>query len=330
MRLAPHAGRWLLTLVMTLGAVPAGAVDSAAAQQTALNAPDCRAIQPFYWEIGDGSGVLAGGGAPLDERTVMRDTAMLIASASKWWYGAYVVERRQGALTDADLRALRMLSGYHDLRYGRCLRLLATRRESETVAECLGEAGNDTYTAADVDRFFYNGGHFQQHAVHEMGLGDANNAELARRMNETLGGGLRLQYDSPQLAAGGISSVAEYSQFLRRLLNGQLRLGALLGAHAVCTQPGAACPGAVSTPVTSGEAWHYALAHWVEDDPRTGDGAFSSPGAFGFYPWIDAHRRFYGVVARHSLQPKAYLQSVNCGRQIRRAYLGDTPATTPP
>lgn len=329
MRFAPHAGHCMLALTILLGAVPAGAADNAtAAQQLALGAPACRAIQPFYWEIGDRDGLLAGGGAPLDERTVARDTAMPVASASKWWYGAYVVEQRQGALTDADLRALRMLSGYHDLRYGSCVRLIAARRERETVAECLSERGNDTYTAADLDRFFYNGGHFQQHAVHEMGLGAANNAELARRINETLG--LHIRYDSPQPAGGGIASASDYAIFLRRLLAGQLRLGTLLGAQAVCTQPGAACPSAVSTPVSNGEAWHYALAHWVEDDPRAGDGAYSSPGAFGFYPWIDAHRRFYGIVARHSLHPKAHLQSVECGQLIRKAYLSESPDTSHP
>ena len=30
-----------------------------------------------------------------------------------------------------------------------------------------------------------------------------------------------------------------------------------------------------------------------------GDGAFSSPGLFGFYPWIDAGKTYYGVLARY-------------------------------
>jgi len=48
------------------------------------------------------------------------------------------------------------------------------------------------------------------------------------------------------------------------------------------------------------------------------DGAYSSPGAFGFYPWIDRTKSYYGVVA-----PKmtGALNSVYCGRLIRKAWM---------
>ena len=37
----------------------------------------------------------------------------------------------------------------------------------------------------------------------------------------------------------------------------------------------------------------------MEDDPAVhGDGAFSSPGAFGFYPWIDSSKSYYGIISR--------------------------------
>jgi hypothetical protein len=65
------------------------------------------------------------------------------------------------------------------------------------------------------------------------------------------------------------------------------------------------------------ESWHYGLGHWIEDDPATGDGSFSSPGAFGFYPWISADRALYGVVARKSI---GSWRSVLCGRAIRKAW----------
>ena len=38
---------------------------------------------------------------------------------------------------------------------------------------------------------------------------------------------------------------------------------------------------------------HSALGHWVEED-----GAYSSPGLYGFYPWIDHAQAWYGVIAR--------------------------------
>ena len=125
------------------------------------------------------------------------------------------------------------------------------------------------------------------------------------------------------------STAESYAHFLRRILSGALALGHHLGERAVCTHPGD-CPTADLSPVP--EAWHYSYAHWVEDDPKTGDGAFSSPGAFGFYPWIDRSKRFYGIVARESLEGATgpaeqtpYWRSVECGRAIRRAFLEARP-----
>src|SRR5215831_21048931 len=59
-----------------------------AATQTAQNNSLCTAIQPFYWEIGDANSMRAGGTAGGTSPTSA--TPMLIASASKWIFGAYV------------------------------------------------------------------------------------------------------------------------------------------------------------------------------------------------------------------------------------------------
>ena len=69
-----------------------------------------------------------------------------------------------------------------------------------------------------------------------------------------------------------------------------------LGTHAVCAWIGPGCD-AVRSPALTVQ-WHYSISHWIEDDPATGDGAFSSPGAFGFYPWIEANKQYYGVISR--------------------------------
>jgi len=103
-----------------------------------------------------------------------------------------------------------------------------------------------------------------------------------------------------------------------------LKLGAQLAAASVCTNP-ATCPTAVYSPIpgSSGanESWHYGLAHWIEDDAVVGDGAFSSAGAFGFYPWIDATRTIYGVLARRGTAGNAGYNSAQCGRLIRKAWV---------
>jgi len=74
----------------------------------------------------------------------------------------------------------------------------------------------------------------------------------------------------------------------------------------------------VFTPSPPSENWHYSVGHWVEDASNASDGAFSSPGAFGFYPWIDKTKTYYGVIARST--PGGALESVYCGRQIRKAW----------
>jgi len=289
-----------------------------AAAYVANQDASCHAIQPFYWEIGDRHGMQAsatiGGGSPTAQ------TIMPIASASKWIFGSYVVEYRHGNLSATDLKALTMRSGYNHLNYGHCIRLLPIRQQSETVAECATTWSNDEFTPAQDGRFFYNGGHFQMLASNGLRLGDMDSAHLTAAIGQEIGTDMHFSYSSPQLAAGIETSAADYALFLRKILNQQLLIATLLGSHAVCTNP-ATCPTADYTPVPSMESWHYSIAHWVEDDPQLGDGAFSSPGAFGFYPWIDASKKYYGIIARHSMQPKAYYESVQCGRKIRSAWL---------
>ena len=98
----------------------------------------------------------------------------------------------------------------------------------------------------------------------------------------------------------------------------------------MCTNP-ATCAQALNAPVPPSESYHYSIGHWVEDDPVNGDGAFSSAGAFGFYPWIDASKSWYGIVARKDGSritdqdnPDAAghgFDSLQCGALIRAAWM---------
>lgn len=278
----------------------------AAASATAQNSAACMAIQPFYWEIGNGNDKLASGSVGGD--TYIDSTSMNIASASKWLYGAYVAERKGGALSEEDIKYLTFRSGYTSFLL--CL-------PDDTVEECAGRFSNGEYNPEDDGVFAYGGGHMQQHAV-LMGLGALDNASLAAELRSVLGSEIGMNYSQPQLAGGAVSTAADYARFLRKLLGGTLRLSVLLGSQAVCTNP-LTCPTARSTPVPPEESWHYSLGHWVEDDPLLGDGSFSSAGTFGFYPWIDAGRTTYGIVARMG-DVGTGTDSVNCGRLIRKAW----------
>lgn len=269
----------------------------------------CSDISPFYWELGRASGKVASGSVGAGYTA---DTSMPIASASKWLYGAYVLQRRSGSPTADDLRFLSFRSGYTSFAF--CL-------AGQTVDTCLAMASNGVYTSADDGSFAYGGGHMQKHAS-LLGLGAMNNAALAIELQSQLGTDVALTYAQPQPAGGGVATASVYALFLRKVLAGTLHMRTALGTHAVCTNPDTCPPGeALSTPIPSSESWHYSLGHWVEDDPAVGDGAFSSPGAFGFYPWIDATKTTYGVIAREENVAKAGYDSTLCGRLLRKAWV---------
>jgi len=286
-----------------------------AAKSTAETSHSCRAARPFYWEIGDAGKALAQGRVGM--RAPDADTLMPIASASKWLYAAYVAELRAGKLSSEDIEFLTLRSGY--TRFKRCL-------SSDTVSTCLQTLSNGVPDAATKGKFFYSGGHMQKHAE-LIGLGNMDNLALAAQLRKVLGTEAPVSYNQPQLAGGAVASAGAYADFLRKLLAGKLALSGMLGSHAVCTNP-ATCEQAASTPIPVRESWHYSLGHWVEDDPQSGDGAFSSAGLFGFYPWIDSSRTYYGIIARASLLEtilagagqRPALESVECGRLIRKAW----------
>lgn len=292
-----------------------------AATQTANNNSYCTAVAPFYWELGDQNAALASGS--VGGNTYTATTSMGIASASKWIFGAYVTQLRGGNLSAADIAALTMNSGYTNFDETSCVRLLQTVQDAETVNECFQSSNsnggiNSDYVAGNLGHFYYNGGHFQKLAL-SLGLGSANNAALQTAVQAQLGADFGLTYSTPQLAGGVNTSAANYAVFLRKILGNQLAMGNMLGQNAVCTNL-ASCPTAVYTPAPVGEQWNYSLGHWVESDPVKGDGAFSSAGAFGFYPWIDSSKTWYGVLARKAA-PGSGFESASCGRLIRKAWV---------
>jgi len=291
----------------TLAAVNGAGLD--AARKTAETAPTCKALGDFYWEIGDRLGVIINGSVG---RRYNAQTPMKIASASKWVWGAYAVERAGGVdqLTPLQIDQLEMRSGHTSFGFVAC-------PFAKTVASCLERGSNAHENPNDIGKFHYGGGHDQQMAV-DLGLGDNDSTQLTREVQRRLGGDLGLSYHRPNPAGGMQGTPDAYARFLRRILNGELKIADALGAKPVCTLP-SVCRDANYSPVP--EAWHYSLNHWVEDDPETGDGAYSSPGLEGFYPWISADKRLYGLVAREQLRRNAAIESVLCGREIRRAYI---------
>jgi hypothetical protein len=282
----------------------------AAASATAQTHPECARIGAFYWEIGDKDATLVSGS--FGGNAIRADTVMAIASASKWLYSSYWVQRQRGLLTADDVKFFNFRSGY--TKFSSCVGSL-------TVGSCLDIGTNGVFYPAAEGFFDYGGGHMQKHADLN-GLGSLTSSRLGTEIRSQLGSEIAISYGSPQLAGGASASAAEYAKVLRKIVGNQLVMRDMLGKFAVCVDP-ATCSQAISTPSPPGEQWHYSIGHWVEDDPRVGDGAFSSPGVFGFYPWIDASKRWYGIVAQESL--RGVYESINCGREIRKAWLGAAP-----
>lgn len=281
----------------------------AAATATAQSTSNaCSKARPFYWEIGNAAGKQTSGSVASGSTAAVKSSAPItIASASKWLYGAYVAQARAGVLTSTDRKYLSMTAGYVSL---------STCSGLTSVDACLATGSNGVYSSGYDGIFDYDGGHMEKHASLN-GLGALTTKALATEVKAKLGSDVALSYSQPLMAGGVVISTDAYALFLRKILGGKLQMASLLGTGTVCTNP-TTCSTAAYAPLPASESWHYSVAHWVEDDPKVGDGAFSSPGAFGFYPWIDATKTYYGVVAR--VATNGALGSVNCGRLIRSAW----------
>ncbi|GEN12882.1 hypothetical protein SAMN05443572_103612 [Myxococcus fulvus] len=286
-----------------------------AAFDTAHEALGCKSLGNFYWEIGTGTGPLYG----LSKGSgVTATTVMPIASASKWLYaGAYVESKGYANLTADEKKRLNFTSGYIDENTTLC------DVAGTNVSTCYGASFKDvTYRPLHNGRYFYNGGHMQKLALDDMPLRRGTGiASVMDWLNPLLGTTFP-ESDSDVAPAGGFSgSAAQYRVFLLKLLNNQTALATRLTVDAVPAGPGGT--GVSFTPWTAGEAY-YGLGHWIEGERVGGTWTVtghSSAGAFGFYPWVNAARTRYMVLARlRQLGSEEGEKSRACAQSIRTAY----------
>lgn len=204
-----------------------------------------------------------------------------------------------------------MQSGYTQFQVSTCI-----DNDFSTVEECANYGTNSVLVADHRDRFFYNNGHHQAWAMAN-GLGPLNGKDLADELNSYLDLGPDLSVDSLQLGGGLSLSAGSFADFLQGLLTQRYVLSSLLGSFKVCTW-GEQCPQAIYSPVELPD--EYSLGHWVESI----DGAYSSAGLFGFYPWIDEQQTHYGIISRFSVDFSDGIgygpgyTSMLCGQKIRK------------
>lgn len=303
----------------------------AAARNAAATDPLCdvSVMGDFYWEIG-----VANNAQPIVSHsegggTVTASSSFNIASSSKWVFGAYVLEKKgyDAVRNDPSLFAgMRFMSGYTGIEDDACVL-------SMTVDGCFNAGMHGNTSQPDPNtagKFDYDGGHDQKLAAVDLGMGSYTAKQVTQEYQAVLGlpDGFYMTPGDPLMAGGLFASATDYAQFLRKIMNGKYVISAHLGDDSVCTL-WSDCPGQVAySPIAAlGEPWRYSYNHWVESQYGNGTiDAYSSPGKWGFYPWITPDKKFYGIISRHDTHPTAIAVSSQCGRQIRKAFLSALPS----
>lgn len=165
--------------------------------------------------------------------------------------------------------------------------------------------GDITSTPGDV--YYYGPAHLQVAAyMAEIASGvsyvNLFKAQIATPLNlSTATGFVSPSLTNPRASAGAQSTVADYSEILRALLAGELisdlpaftldrTINATFGHRPVGIE-------------NAGVDWHYGLGFWRECELAVWDNScanhvvISSPGAFGWNPWIDLEENYFGLIA---------------------------------
>jgi hypothetical protein len=140
--------------------------------------------------------------------------------------------------------------------------------------------------------------------------------DLRYRANPLVGAGL----DNPLLAGGLTMSMNEYEPILHFVFDKGVWEGSswvapeLFDAQAVAPFPDAVVG---RSPARLGDV-HYGLTAWLEcSTPATGCAALSSPGAFGFVPWLDRAAGYYAILGMYVPNEVAREFSVELQRQLK-------------
>lgn len=295
----------------TIGADTADAV-------AAASGSSCTAARPFYWEIGQSSGspVVSGQVGGTD---YARTTTVALASASKWIFGAYVTERYSGIPTgssgDTIVASLKMLEGHTSFNPLAC-------KLTFRVNACQTIGDNEDVDTSKIGDFNYGGGDGQYAAADSglLNLGTKTKAQLLSEINSYLSLGSSFAYSYPSVSGGMEANAEDYASFLQGLMSGSYVMSSYLGYDSEVTQ----CTNCYSPFGTVD--MHYSLHHWVEDYTGgqlpsgayvgTGDGSYSSPGGFGFYPWITSDKSYYGIISMEGNSEDGFV----CGTAIREAF----------
>lgn len=104
-------------------------------------------------------------------------------------------------------------------------------------------------------------------------------------------------------SGGAICSAFDYLNFMQMLLNkGMFNGKRILSEHAIDEMMKTQTLDLrIRFSPESGKGMNYALGSWIQEDENGKGTVFSSPGAFGTWPWIDKKRNYVGIIFAKSL-----------------------------
>jgi len=182
-----------------------------------------------------------------------------------------------------------------------------------TLAECVDAISEMDLVAAPGTRFDYGSTHLQVAArMAEVVTGQGWASVFATQLEAPLGLGADMMYytaprqglgtSNPLIAGGLRATMNEYARVLQLEFNrGTYQGNALIDTALFSTQATEPYPDAEigNSPFQKlGIDFHYGLTAWLEcPPPAINCAVVSSPGAFGFTPWVDRDGGYYAILA---------------------------------
>lgn len=174
--------------------------------------------------------------------------------------------------------------------------------ELQTCAERIHDNGLDTSPGT---AFAYGPEHLQvAAAMAEVATGESWNDIFRIQVGDPLNlSPLTVfsspSYSNPRVSGGATVSADDFARMMAAVL-----AGGFVADDPAYTQDRTAGLDVAYSPIAGrGLDWHYGLGFWLECDAApfeqscVDDLTISSPGAFGFTPWIDFGDDYYGVIA---------------------------------
>ncbi|GAA4043675.1 hypothetical protein GCM10022213_12930 [Parerythrobacter jejuensis] len=272
--------------------------------------------------VGDGSGTIF----TYTKGVFQLDQQRAIASASKWLTATtimrlvdqgllsladnpqtYLTYWTSDAMDDRSRVTLEQLLSFTSGFNARPGSLGCVNTGASALQNCVRSIYDDGLDAVPGDTYSYGPEHMQiAAAMAEVATGKAYGDIFVEQISIPLGLSNASRFVSPSLtnplASGGAASTAEdYALFLTKLLADEIvadratLLADRTNSVAIEFRPQGA---------SEFGDWHYALGAFVEcDNPSfdadcADDRIYSSPGSFGWTPWIDLENGYWGLIAR--------------------------------